>query len=65
MPLGSVIVKSSHMKRVLEGSSASRDYSFSDLNKVKAIARVRELDLGVLKSPRYILRGRYACAILS
>jgi hypothetical protein len=36
--LGSVIVKSSHMKRMLEGSSAGRDYSCSDLNEVKAIA---------------------------
>lgn len=36
--LGSVIVKSSHMKEVLEGRRAHRDYSYADANEVQATA---------------------------
>ena len=47
--LGSVIIKSSHLKSVPEGRRAFRDYSFADANEVKAIARVKEAfpDIGV------------------
>ncbi|KAM5484223.1 hypothetical protein MaudMau93_005940 [Microsporum audouinii] len=39
--LGSVIVKSSHLKTELKGRRACRDYSLADANEVKATALVR------------------------
>lgn len=45
--LGSVIIKSSHLKSTLEGRRACRDYSFADANEVKATALVRDVLLDV------------------
>ena len=39
--LGSVIVKSSHLKTTLQGRKAHRDYSYADANEVQAIALAR------------------------
>ena len=40
--LGSVIVKSSHLKKILDGRRAHRDYSLADANEAEATALVRE-----------------------
>ncbi|KAI9883077.1 MAG: hypothetical protein M1823_005169 [Watsoniomyces obsoletus] len=40
--LGSVIIKSSHLKEELEGRRASRDYSLADRNEVEATTLVRQ-----------------------
>lgn len=45
--LGSVIIKSSHLKPTLEGRRACRDYSFADANEVKTTALVRDVVLDV------------------
>ncbi|KAI0389994.1 kinase-like domain-containing protein [Xylariaceae sp. FL0594] len=49
--LGSVIIKSSHLKSDLEGRRSTRDYSYADANEVKAIPLARAV-LGDIKVPR-------------
>lgn len=49
--LGSVIVKSSHLREDLEGRRASRDYSFADKNEVEATALARPV-LDNIKVPK-------------
>lgn len=48
--LGSVIVKSSHLKECLEGRRGHRDYSYADANEVEATALARKV-LGDVKAP--------------
>jgi hypothetical protein len=45
--LGSVIVKSSHLKDRLEGRRAHRDYSLADANEVRVTALVREAKVDI------------------
>ncbi|KAI5922216.1 hypothetical protein F4810DRAFT_711822 [Camillea tinctor] len=49
--LGSVIIKSNHLKQTLEGCRSPRDYSYADANEVKAIALARKI-LNDIKVPR-------------
>ncbi|KAF1951109.1 hypothetical protein CC80DRAFT_597743 [Byssothecium circinans] len=49
--LGSVIVKSSHLKAIRQGRRSHRDYSYADANEVEAIAIARKV-LGSVKVPR-------------
>jgi hypothetical protein len=49
--LGSVIIKSSHLKEVLEGRRSHRDYSYADANEVEATALARQV-LDDIKVPR-------------
>jgi hypothetical protein len=49
--LGSVIIKSSHLKITLEGRRSHRDYSYADANELKAIALAKKVLDGV-KVPR-------------
>lgn len=49
--LGSVIIKSSHLKSTLEGRKSQRDYSYADANEVKAIG-LAEKALGTIKVPK-------------
>lgn len=55
--LGSVIVKSSHLKEKLEGRRAHRDYSFADKNEVEATALARRV-LGDIKVPGIYFAGK-------
>lgn len=48
--LGSVIIKSSHLKPALEGRRSFRDYSYADANEVEAVALARRV-LGEVKVP--------------
>jgi hypothetical protein len=48
---GSVIIKSSHLKEVLEGRRSHRDYSYADANEVEATALARQV-LDDIKVPR-------------
>jgi hypothetical protein len=41
--LGSVIIKSSHLKGTLQGRRSHRDYSYADTNEVEAIALARKV----------------------
>ncbi|KAF2759057.1 hypothetical protein EJ05DRAFT_499482 [Pseudovirgaria hyperparasitica] len=50
--LGGVIVKSSHLKELLQGRRAHRDYSYADANEVEAIALARTVLDGTTKVPR-------------
>ncbi|KAI1798874.1 hypothetical protein F4811DRAFT_546904 [Daldinia bambusicola] len=49
--LGSVIIKSIHLKANLEGRGAHRDYSYADANEVEAIRLARNVmdNIKVLK----------------
>ena len=49
--LGSVIIKSSHLKETLQGRRSCRDYSYADANEVKAIDLARMV-LETTKVPR-------------
>lgn len=49
--LGTVIIKSSHLKEKLQGRRAQRDYSFADKNEVEATALARRA-LGDVKVPQ-------------
>jgi len=49
--LGSVIIKSSHLKAILQGRRSYRDYSYADANEVEAIALARKV-LGSVKVPQ-------------
>ena len=49
--LGSVIIKSSHLKGTLEGRRSHRDYSYADANEVEAIGLAKEI-LGDIKVPQ-------------
>lgn len=49
--LGSVVIKSSHLKENLEGRRSTRDYSYADANEVKAIPLARTV-LGDIKVPK-------------
>lgn len=49
--LGTVIVKSSHLKKTLEGRRSHRDYSYADANEVAATALARKV-LDSSKVPR-------------
>lgn len=49
--LGSMIVKSSHLKERLEGRRADRDYSYADVNEVEATTLARKV-LGDVRVPR-------------
>jgi hypothetical protein len=49
--LGSVIIKSSHLKRILQGRRSHRDYSYADANEVEAVALARKV-LEDVKVPR-------------
>jgi COMPASS component SPP1 len=49
--LGSVIIKSSHLKPTLEGRRSHRDYAFADANEVEAIPLARRV-LGDVRVPQ-------------
>jgi hypothetical protein len=49
--LGTVIIKSSHLKNTLEGRKSHRDYSYADANEVEAISLARKV-LGSIKVPQ-------------
>ncbi|KAF1920259.1 hypothetical protein BDU57DRAFT_508453 [Ampelomyces quisqualis] len=49
--LGSVIIKSSHLKETLQGRRSHRDYSYADANEVEAITLARKV-LGSIQVPR-------------
>jgi len=55
--LGMVIVKSTHLKPVLEGRKAFRDYSFADANEVKATFLARSV-LKDVKVPEIYFAGK-------
>ncbi|KAF3001382.1 hypothetical protein E8E13_006835 [Curvularia kusanoi] len=49
--LGSVIIKSSHLKNTLEGRKSHRDYSYADANEVEATLLAKKV-LGSIKVPQ-------------
>ena len=49
--LGSVIIKSGHLKNTLEGRKSYRDYSYADANEVKAITLAKQV-LDSVKVPQ-------------
>jgi hypothetical protein len=55
--LGSVIVKSTHLKEKLEGRRAERDYSLADANEVEATALARRV-LGSVRVPQIYFAGK-------
>jgi len=57
--LGSVIIKSSHLKGTLQGRRSHRDYSYADANEVEAITLARK----VLDSTR-VPRVYFAAKVL-
>ncbi|KAF2278679.1 uncharacterized protein EI97DRAFT_371953 [Westerdykella ornata] len=57
LALGSVIVKSSHLKAALEGRRAHRDYSYADANEVEATALARSV-LGDVQVPHIYFAGQ-------
>ncbi|KAI9712093.1 MAG: hypothetical protein M1820_001802 [Bogoriella megaspora] len=55
--LGSVIVKSTHLKEKLEGKKVHRDYSLADMNEVRATALARSV-LTNIKIPEIYFAGK-------
>lgn len=55
--LGSVIVKSSHLHRELQGRRAGRDFSYNDANEVQATALARTV-LKNVKIPNIYFAGK-------
>lgn len=49
--LGSVIIKSNHLKTILEGRKSHRDYSYADANEVQAIILAEKV-LGGITVPQ-------------
>lgn len=57
--LGTIIVKSSHLKATLEGRKAERDYSYADANEVRATDLARNALGGNVKVPRIYSPARF------
>ncbi len=57
--LGRVIIKSSHLKHILQGRRSERDYSFADANEVRAVAQVADVlkDTGI-QVPHIFFAGK-------
>ncbi|KAI0181358.1 kinase-like domain-containing protein [Hypoxylon sp. FL1284] len=62
--LGSVIVKSSHLHKTVDGQTGDIDFSYADANQVKAIAIARNV-LGSVRTPDIYFAGKIdGCQVL-